>query len=259
MENIIPHKTLKIKKHLPIFYFSLFLLPFAISSEQLSQSQLREKSPFSVGLGVTQNGRFSMETISLSFNAKSNLSIGMNYHQTARKVGFDYYDNFTVLCDPDESIGSISSCKEFKDLNKGSGDIFLNYFPFSGIFFVSAHIGLLPNEVKQVSYENSTSYAYFNLNTSTLSYTAERKNTVFSALGGGFRWEFVPGTILKIECGFLQIIRSDDKIYVYSDNRGLLPESRPSSLKEIELLKRTMIKGPDEVDVLFNFSLGYTL
>ncbi|WP_147456752.1 hypothetical protein [Leptospira yasudae] len=235
------------------------MLPSAIVSERLSQSKLREKFPFAISFGVTQNGQFSLDTVSLAYNRNSNLSIGMNFHYTIRKVGIDYYDNFTVLCSPDESHSDISNCKEYKNLSNLSGDIFFNYFPFSGIFFVSAHFGLLPNEVRKVSYDNYASYEYFNLNTSTLSYTAERKNTVFSALGGGFRWEFVPGFILKVESGFLQIIRSDDSLYAYSDNRGLLPGSRPSSLKEIELLKRTMIKGPDDLDFFLNLSFGNTL
>ncbi|TGM05944.1 hypothetical protein EHQ76_06650 [Leptospira barantonii] len=247
-----------IKKYHSLFVI-LFLLPITIAGEKLSQRKLREKFPFAISYGVTQNGRISLDTLSMAYNAKGDLSMGMNLQYSLRRVSFDYYDNFVILCSPDDSKNNITKCKEFKDQGNISGDFFLNYFPYSGILFVSAHFGLLPNDVKEVVFQNDTFYENFNLNTSTLSYTAERKNTVFSAFGGGLRWEFSPGAIIKVEGGLLQIIRSDDKLYAYSDQRGLLPGSRPTSLKEIELLKRTMKKSPDETDFFFNVSFGYTL
>ncbi|WP_207765510.1 hypothetical protein, partial [Leptospira kmetyi] len=105
-------------------------------------------------------------------------------------VSFDYYDNFVILCSPDDPKSNITKCKEYKDQSNISGDFFLNYFPYSGILFVSAHFGLLPNEVKEVVFENDTSYEYFNLNTSSLSYTVERKIPFFPLLEAAYVGNF---------------------------------------------------------------------
>ncbi|MEI1280617.1 hypothetical protein V6Z05_19960 [Leptospira venezuelensis] len=245
-----------------IFILILLVFSTAAYSQNLTQKQLREQKPFDIGLGISQNGNFSLETLSLDYHIKGNLTIGLNFHRTLRRLGNDFIDNNSLSCIPRQDYNSFlfigPACDKFENLKKFSSDIYLNYFPFDGIFFISTHLGILPDYGFKVSYDQNVPGILPGNHTNSLSYTAERKNAIFSSFGGGFKWQTLDGFFIKFEFGLLKTIHSEDKVYVYSDERGILPNNYPSSLLDIAFTKAAMFKEPEVITALIHLSVGYS-
>ncbi|PJZ75619.1 hypothetical protein [Leptospira neocaledonica] len=242
-------------KILKIALVFLMLVPKILLAQESDQKDRRKEKPFSIGFGLTSNANFNLETISFNYNLGENISVGLNIHRTVRMVGNKFTDNYVFICSAGSYPG-VSNCEEYEHIKKMSSDVYLNYFPFGGIFFLAAHVGTLPDYNFKVSFDDTRAPSILANNSSSLSYTAERKNTIFGAAGFGVKWQSSNGVFVKFEFGFFQVVHAEDKVYVYSDDRGLLPQSRPPSLVDTVLVKETMIKEPDSLNALISLSFG---
>lgn len=213
-----------------LILLSLFI--FTLESQTLKEN--REKRKLSVSLGynfLMGAGRIGAKAISLDYSITGNLKLGV----TALYVDKTSFFNsvFTpISCIP------FAPCMNYMNIRPWTGKIYINYFPFSGAFYLSAAIGRLPDFTRKTIFYGDAIYSLDNSSVDrvydqAITYTVSTANNYYINGSFGWRWDLDFGLLFGFDFGIAKEINKKRDVYVYSNSRGLIDRSRIPSLRDI--------------------------
>lgn len=219
-----------------IYFYLTLLSIFSFTLESQSLKENREKRKLSVSLGynilasVVLNGA---KTISLDYSITGNFKLGAAIQYVDRSR----YSNARLVtpldCNP-------LTCNEYQKLNPWTGKVYVNYFPFSGSFYLVAAIGKLPDTSIETIYTfnpNDINSLILSKPKPAVSNTITTTNNYYANIGFGWRWDFDNGLLFGFDFGLAREINKKRNLYFYGDARGLVEPNRAPGLNDILYLQ----------------------
>jgi hypothetical protein len=221
-------------KFISFFLILLSLFTFAIESQTLKEN--REKRKLSVSLGynfLTGDGVNGSKAISLDYSITGNFKLGAAIQYVDRSRFLNARLVTPLACYP-------LTCSEYQKLNPWTGKVYVNYFPFSGSFYLVAAIGKLPDTSIETVYTfnpNDINSLILSKPRPAVSNTITTNNNYYANLGFGWRWDFDNGLLLGFDFGLAKEINKKRNLYFYGDARGLVEPNRAPGLNDILYLQ----------------------
>jgi hypothetical protein len=218
------------------YYILILLSLFTFTLESQTLKENREKRKLSVSLGynfLTGVGVNGSKAISLDYSITGNFKLGATIQYMDRARFLNNHLTTPLSC---YSL----TCNEYQKLYPWTGKVYMNYFPFSGSFYLVAAIGKLPDISIETIYTfnpNDINLLILSKPRPAVSNTITTTNNYYANLGFGWRWDFDNGLLFGFDFGLAKEINRKRNLYFYGDARGLVEPNRAPGLNDILFLQ----------------------